>query len=276
MTVVMARTHSAPPISQEESASHPPGTASAPNFNHLAGIYRWLEYLTFGPFLWRCRVHFLPELAHCRRALILGDGDGRFTAHLLRENPHLEVTAIDGSPRMIESLRRTSASNAVRLATEVADLRTWKPADLAEYDLVVTHFSLDCLTSREVRDLANRLTPAIVPNALWLVSEFAIPPTVFGRTVAAPLVWLLYRAFRLIANLRQRSLPDHGVALAECGWSLHLENTYLKGLLLSQLWRRRPSASESRLPSGASTEKKGLRPTGWAGSTVAAGAHRAP
>jgi SAM-dependent methyltransferase len=273
MTGVMTRDHSASSISQEESASHPPCTASAPNFNHLAGIYRWLEYLAFGPFLWRCRIHFLPELAHCRRALILGDGDGRFTARLLRENPNLEVTAVDGSPRMIQSLQRASARRAARLTTEVADLRIWKPADLAEYDLVVTHFFLDCLASREVRDLAARLTPAIAPNALWLVSEFAIPPTVFGRTVAAPLVWLLYRAFRLIANLRQRSLPDHGVALAECGWSLQLEDTHLKGLLLSQLWRRRPPASESRLPSGSSTEKKGLR---QAGSTVAAGAHRAP
>lgn len=268
MTGVMVKAHLAPPLSQEESASHPPGAASAPNFNRLAGIYRWLEYLTFGPFLWRCRIHFLPQLAHCRRALILGDGDGRFTAHLLRENPRLEVTAVDGSPRMIQSLRRASERHAARLRTEVADLRTWKPADLAEYDLVVTHFFLDCLTSREVRDLAARLAPAIVPNALWLVSEFAIPPTVFGRTVAAPLVWLLYRAFRLITNLRQRSLPDHGAALAECGWSLQLEEAHLNGLLLSQLWRSRPPACESPLPSGASTEKKGLR---QAGSTVSAG-----
>jgi SAM-dependent methyltransferase len=276
MTDVMARAHSASPISQEKPVSHPPGPASAPNFNHLAGIYRWLEYLTFGPFLWRCRIHFLPELAHCRRALVLGDGDGRFTAHLLHENSHLEVTAVDGSPRMIQSLQRASARHASRLTTEVADLRIWKPADLAEYDLVVTHFFLDCLTSREVRDLAARLAPAIVPNALWLVSEFSIPPTVFGRTVAAPLVWLLYRAFRLITNLRQRSLPDHRAALAERSWSLQSEDKHLKGLLLSQLWRRRPPASESRLPSGASTEKQGFRPTGWAGSTVPARTHRAP
>ncbi len=47
-----------------------------PNFNRLAQIYRWLEYLSFGPFLWRCRIRFLPDLAHCRRALVLGDGDG--------------------------------------------------------------------------------------------------------------------------------------------------------------------------------------------------------
>ena len=272
MTEVMSRAHTASHLSQEKPASHPPSsTASIPNFNHLARIYRWLEYLTFGPFLWRCRIHFLPQLADCRRALILGDGDGRFTAHLLRQNPHLKVTAVDGSPRMIQSLQQASARHADRLTTEAADLRTWKPADSAEYDLIVTHFFLDCLSTLEIRDLTIRLTPAIAPNALWLVSEFAIPPTVFGRTIAAPLVWLLYRAFRLIANLRQRSLPDHNIALAECGWSLQLEDRHLKGLLLSQLWRC--PASESRLPSGSSIKQMGLH---QAGNTVTTGTHRAP
>ena len=252
MTEAIAEAHTTLRHSQEEFVPHRPSMPAAPNFNHLARIYRWLEYLTFGPFLWRCRVHFLPQLAHCRSALVLGDGDGRFTARLLRENPHLRVKAIDGSSCMIQSLQRASAEHAARLSTEVADLRTWKPAKLAGYDLIVTHFFLDCLTTQEARDLANRLTPAIVPNTLWLVSEFAIPPGIFGRTVAAPLVWLLYRSFRLIANLRQRSLPDHRAALTECGWSLQLEGTHLKGLLLSQLWRRHP-APESRLPSGSST-----------------------
>jgi SAM-dependent methyltransferase len=264
MTEVMAKTHSASPLSRAEPASDPPpGMPSTPNFNHLARIYRWIEYLTFGPALWRCRIHFLPQLAPCRRALILGDGDGRFTARLLCENSHLEVTAVDLSPRMIQSLQQASAKHAARLTTEVADLRVWKPVDFAGYDLVVTHFFLDCLTSREVRDLAVRLTPAIQPNALWLVSEFAIPSTLFGRTIAAPLVWLLYRAFRLITNLGQRRLPDHGGALAECGWSLQLEDKHLKGLLLSQLWQHRPPAPESRLPSGSSTQRKGLRQAGF-------------
>jgi SAM-dependent methyltransferase len=263
MTYVMAKTPSASPLSRAEPASDPPpGMPSTPNFNHLAQIYRWIEYLTFGPSLWRCRIHFLPQLAHCRRALILGDGDGRFTARLLRENSHLEVTAVDSSPRMIQSLQQASANLAARLTTEVADLRVWKPVGFAGYDLVVTHFFLDCLTSREVRDLAVRLTPAIEPNALWLVSEFAIPSTLFGRTIAAPLVWLLYRAFRLITNLGQRRLPDHGTALAECGWSLQLEDKHLKGLLLSQLWQHRPPAPESRLPSVSSTQRKGLRQAG--------------
>src|SRR5580692_1183948 len=238
MTEAIAEAHTTLRHAQEEPVPHqPPGMPAAPNFNHLARIYRWLEYLTFGPFLWRCRVHFLPQLSDCRSALVLGDGDGRFTARLLRENPHLRVMAIDGSPGMIQSLKRSSAHHAARLSTEAADLRIWKPAELAGYDLIVTHFFLDCLTTQEIRDLAGRLTPAMLPNAIWLVSEFAIPQGIFGQTVAAPLVWLLYRAFRLIANLRQRSLPDHRAALAKSGWSLQLEDTHLKGLLLSQLWR---------------------------------------
>jgi SAM-dependent methyltransferase len=271
MTDVTAKAHPALPLSQEKPLSHtPPSMASTSNFNRLARIYRWLEYLTFGPFLWRCRIHLLPQLVPCRRALVLGDGDGRFTARLLRENPNLEVTAVDGSPRMIQSLEQASARHASRLTTEVADLRSWNPPDFAEYDLIVTHFFLDCLSSREVRDLTNRLTPAIVPNALWLVSEFAIPPTIFGRTIAAPLVWSLYRAFRLIANLGQHHLPDHAASLAESGWSLQLENTHLKGLLLSQLWRHSPPP-ESRQASGSSTETCLRR----ASSTVEAGTHRA-
>ena len=103
MTEAIAEAHTTLRHAQEEPVPHqPPGMPAAPNFNHLARIYRWLEYLTFGPFLWRCRVHFLPQLSDCRSALVLGDGDGRFTARLLRENPHLRVMAIDGSPGMID------------------------------------------------------------------------------------------------------------------------------------------------------------------------------
>lgn len=246
MTEAPANVHNRQPIS-------PPTTSSAPNFNRLARIYRWLEYLTFGPFLWRCRTHFLPELTNCRHALILGDGDGRFSARLLRENSEIKIHAVDASPHMIESLQQASERHAARLTTEVADLRTWKPANLAKYDLIVTHFFLDCLATEEVAALARRLTPAVDPHALWLVSEFAVPPTPFGRIIAAPLVGALYRAFRLITHLRQQSLPDHRNALTASGWVLQLESTHLRGLLLSQLWQRPLPGSESHLLFHSST-----------------------
>ena len=70
---------------------------TGPNFDRLAGVYRWMEWLSFGPHLGRCRRAFLLEMTESRRALVLGDGDGRFTAALLRQNKAIQVDAVDVS-----------------------------------------------------------------------------------------------------------------------------------------------------------------------------------
>jgi hypothetical protein len=208
-----------------------------PDFDRLARLYRWLEYLSFGPFLWRCRIHFLPQLVDCRRALILGDGDGRFTARLLASNPQIQIQAIDASPCMIASLEHAASAHRDRLTTEVADLRAWQPTGAGQYDLVVTHFFLDCLSTGEIAALSRRLTPFLAPDALWLVSEFAIPQSLFGRAVAAPLVSFLYSTFRLLTGLRQQALPEHRRALGASGWTLRTAHAHLRGLLRSELWQ---------------------------------------
>ena len=67
--------------------------APPPDFDRLARLYRWMEYLTFGPWLQRCRSAFLGGIANSRRALVLGDGDGRFTARLLADCPAIRIDA---------------------------------------------------------------------------------------------------------------------------------------------------------------------------------------
>lgn len=214
--------------------------SSAPNFNHLSRPYRWLEYLTFGAQLQRTRTQFLDRLPPNSNALVLGDGDGRFTAALLTRHPAAQVHAIDASPGMLRALtqRAQRTGHQTRLTTEQADLRHWTPAPGASYNLIATHFFLDCLTTQEVATLARRLNPAATPNALWLVSDFAIPPGIFGRIVAAPIVALLYRSFALLTGLRIRRLPHHASALTAAGWTLIREVPRLRGLLISQLWQR--------------------------------------
>jgi SAM-dependent methyltransferase len=209
----------------------------APNFDRLAGPYRWLEYLSFGPFLWRCRAQYLPLLCYCQRALVLGDGDGRFAAELLRRNAQVAVHAVDLSPTMIQTVEVAARAHSSRLTTEIADLRTWSPCAATRYDLVVSHFFLDCLTFGEVAGLAQRLAASVSPGALWVVSDFAVPQTVFGALIARPLVSGLYLAFRWLTGLRVRALPDHAQALAAAGWLLKCERRWLNGLLLSQIWQ---------------------------------------
>ncbi|HTJ29043.1 MAG TPA: class I SAM-dependent methyltransferase [Acidobacteriaceae bacterium] len=208
-----------------------------PRFDRIAKPYRWLEYLSFGPLLQRTRTHWLGAVGACRHALVLGDGDGRFTAALLAAHPGLRVHAVDGSAAMLRLLRARCSAYTERLTTEQTDLRTWTPAPHARYDLIATHFFLDCLTSQEASDLAQRFTPALTRQATWLVSDFAIPATHYGRWIAAPVVGFLYRAFRMLTGLRVRQLPDHAAALSLAGWSLKSARQHARGLLISELWK---------------------------------------
>jgi hypothetical protein len=206
------------------------------NFSRLAHIYRWLEWFSFGPLLGRCRNAFLGEMKHRHAALIIGDGDGRFTAHLLDQNPHIEVEAVDSSEAMLLELIRHSAAHADRLKTYNVDAREFDPARPG-YDLIVTHFFLDCLASDEATHLAIRLRRSVDQGALWIVSEFAVPETKYGQFVARPLVATLYWAFGWLTGLRVRQLPDHATALAHAGFTLVQRREWLFGLLVSELWQ---------------------------------------
>jgi ubiquinone/menaquinone biosynthesis C-methylase UbiE len=206
-----------------------------PNFDRLAGVYRWMEIATFGHALWRARCQFLDELRDCRTALVLGDGDGRFTARLLRENPHLRVEAVDASHAMLRALLRNIGIHRHRVSVQHADARQWQPGN-SHYDLIVSHFFLDCLSTEEVAALAERLRPCTSGQTKWVVSEFAIPAGWFGRWIAQPLVASLYVAFRLLTGLRVGRLPMHHEALSSAGFVLGQERFSLGGLLVSEMW----------------------------------------
>lgn len=208
-----------------------------PNFNRMAGPYRWLEYLSFGPWLARARSAFLPLLAHCRNALVLGDGDGRFTASLLHTNATVRIHAVDASPAMLHALVRRAGHHSARVSTQLADARYWHPGpDDEPYDAVLTHFFLDCLATAEIQSLAETLHPFLSPSAVWIVSEFAVPPGRFGRFFARPLIWVLYRTFAALTGLAIRTLPDHASALKAAGFALQERKTHLAGLLISEVW----------------------------------------
>ena len=207
-----------------------------PNFDKLARIYRWMEYLSFGPALWRCRCAFLGNTAHCRNALVIGDGDGRFTARLLETNSTIRVHAVDASPAMLHALMRRAGANVDRVRTTAMDARAWQPSQSEPFDLVVTHFFLDCLTTEEVKTLAQKIHAASAPGMEWVVSEFVVSRSFFGRMVAGPLVAALYLAFGILTGLRVRAMPDYAAALSKAGFSLSRRNSRLGGLLASELW----------------------------------------
>jgi SAM-dependent methyltransferase len=207
----------------------------AANFDQLAGIYRWLEWCTFGPILWRCRCAFLDSTRNSRNGLVIGDGDGRFTARLLELNRYVTVEALDASEAMLRQLLRRTAANRVRVHATVVDARDL-PRFEQSFDLVVTHFFLDCLTTEEVESLAGEIGLRLRPGARWVISEFAVPKNRFGQLFARPLVSALYVAFGLLTGLKVRRLPCYRDAMERAGFVLMGERTWLNGLLVSELW----------------------------------------
>lgn len=219
----------------------------ARGFDRIARPYRWLEYLSFGPLLERCRFHCLPELANARRALVLGDGDGRFLARLLSRNPQIHADVIDASPAMLQLLahRATGVKARDRIALYCADAREFEPE--GSYDLVVTHFFLDCFTTAETHNLAAQIRRHLCPGARWVVSEFSIPNGLLS-VPAKLLVRSLYAAFHLLTGLKVHRLPDYADALRANGLTLVRQHRWLGGLLVSETWQAQATGSP-RIPS---------------------------
>lgn len=207
----------------------------APNFDRIARLYRWAEYFTLGPLLERTRNHHLAALNQCRRALILGDGDGRFTARLLTTNPFIRVHAVDNSAAMLTLLRQNACQASLSATSR---LRTTHASALeiqstTDTDLIVTHFFLDCLTQPELDALILRHAR---PRTLWLLSEFLIPPGPLALP-ARFYIRALYFAFRILTGLRVTRLPDYATPLRRAGFIPISIRHRLFGLLTSELWQ---------------------------------------
>lgn len=214
----------------------------APDFNPLARHYRWMEALTFGGRLHACRTAMLDRMTAARRALVMGDGDGRFLQELLRASPGVTVDAIDGSAAMTsEAERRAEAipGGRERVRFAVADART-VPLPLATYDLIVTHFFLDCFPKDQLGPLVRRIADACAPGGLWVVGDFRLPKRGVARLLGGLALLGMYAFFRLATGLPARWLIDPDPLLTECGFQPAGEVTWLGGFLTCKAWKREP------------------------------------
>lgn len=207
-------------------------------FHRVARLYRVMEYLSFGPMLERCRFHAIPAVTHARRAVVFGDGDGRFLARLLAGAPQLHADAIDASSAMLHLLRNRVAAQGdlQRLSTICTDARIFTP-DSRGYDLVATHFFLDCLAETEADRLISRVRPHLHPGTRWLVSEFSVPDSgSIQRGLAQGIISGLYAAFRLLTGLAVDRIPPWPALLSHHGFTRKATHSWLGGLLVAEVW----------------------------------------
>lgn len=198
------------------------------NCDPIARWYRWFEYASFGRALERRREAFLGDAIDARRILVVGEGDGRFLAKLVRQNPRSAIDYVDLSEAMLNRARERAGKDCV--VYHHADALTIPLAD-NEYDLVVTHFFLDCLTKETSTRFVERIARASRPGARWIVSEFR-DRTHWARII----VGSLYFFFRIATGLQTRALVDHHALLKLNGFVLTREEIARGGLLASELW----------------------------------------
>jgi SAM-dependent methyltransferase len=208
-------------------------------FDWMARAYRWLEYGSFGPLLMRCRVSHLARMAGRRRALVLGDGDGRFSARLLETDGRIHIVALDESAAMLASLERRARGGGAgqRVTTRRGEIVGLLEAgnfaeEVGGFDLVVSHFFLDCLTTPEVGRVAVEVRRRMGPDGEWVISEFE-----GGSLAARMVVALLYKGFGLLAGLKTQRLPEYREALEASGWKCVAESRFGGGLLSGTVWR---------------------------------------
>ena len=205
------------------------------SFDRVAPFYRWLETLVFGRRLQAARIAFVRQLDAPRRALVLGEGDGRFLEQLRRAQPELQIECLDASARMLALARARVGESHLHYLH--ADIRAaaFPPA---RYDLVVTHFFLDCFTAETLSEVIAKIAASTTENATWLVADFHEPPRGWRRVWGRLLISTMYRFFRIAARIEARRLVDYGPSLRREGFSLTSEVVSAHGLLRSQLWRR--------------------------------------
>jgi ubiquinone/menaquinone biosynthesis C-methylase UbiE len=207
------------------------------NFDRVARHYRWLETLVFGNRLQEARVAFIGQIRAPRRVLIAGEGNGRFLGEFVRAHPAAEIDCIEASARMIALARRRVESSKVRFIQ--ADLRA---ADLEPqtYDLIVTHFVLDCFDEQSLPSAIEKLARAATLEAQWMIAEFCEPVCGWQRFQARLLIAIMYRFFRVTAGIEARHLVDYKPLLGAERFVLEREVGSPNEMICSQLWRRGP------------------------------------
>lgn len=188
----------------------------------------------------RCRMEHLVEIPVPEAILLAGEGHGRFLPACMRRFPEAEITIVDYSAGMLARARANLSREGLpleRVRFVHADILAWEGPE-GVFDLIVTHFFLDCFTAEQVEVVVARLAAAAKLEATWLLADFRTEEAGLKGLRARWIVGLLYSFFRFFTRIPARKLISPDLALRKSGFILHHEKIREWGLLKSQWWAR--------------------------------------
>ena len=233
-------------------------------FCRLARVYRLLETFTFGETLQCARVACLSLLADAEEILVLGEGDGRFLHALLAANPSCGVTVVDRSPAMLAFARR-------RLVPVQQDRVDFRLEDATRmnfprqvFDVVVTHFFLDCFREDTLSDLISKIAASLRSGGRWLLADFVEPRGEGGDAWFQHFALrMLYAFFRSTCGIAARQVVDPREMLSSQGLRETDRNIFARGWIFSSIWEKVfvPESTATRCQGPCGGTQKSLTPT---------------
>ena len=227
------------------------------SFDLVARHYRWLETITFGNALQRARTYWIDTIPRPRRTLILGEGDGRFLCELVHAYPKIDVDCVDASETMLQlaraRLRRAHPESTAHVDFICEDILKWSPK--GSYDLLVTHFFLDCFPGRELPAIVAKLARAAEPGGFWLIADFTIPRNSFARARARLWLRMMYTFFGAVTGIAANELVDPTPDLERHGFVRDSEHVSQGRMLRSDVYI---AGVNSRIPANQIGDEKTL------------------
>ena len=117
------------------------------------------------------------------------------------------------------------------------DITSWAAPE-HYYDVVVTHFVLDCFPEAALAGIIKMLARAATADANWLLADFCAPRNEWARLRARGWLALMYLFFRVTARIEARELVDPTPFMQGEEFALVRQHLFQKGMLKSEMWSR--------------------------------------
>jgi len=210
------------------------------NFDGVASSYLFLETITFGNQLQKCRTSMISHLTNSKRALVLGEGNGRFLEAFCKANPLAEILVIDESPRMLDLAKRriANANPPINNQIEFRCANVFEILPLSgTFDLIVCNFFLDCFTSSEIGHLMGLFRQMLFGEGLLVVGDFRKPHSIFGKIIGLFILKFMHIFFKKTAGISATELTDLHAILLERSFQKAVEKKLFFGFLNSSIWK---------------------------------------
>jgi ubiquinone/menaquinone biosynthesis C-methylase UbiE len=156
----------------------------------------------------------------------------------VRAHPKIDVDCVDASETMLQlaraRLRRTHPESVSHVHFICEDILKWSPQE--SYDLLVTHFFLDCFPGRQLQAIIAKLARAAEPGGVWLIADFTLPRRSIARAHARLWLRMMYKFFQAIAGIAANELVDPTPYLDRHGFIRDSENVSRGEMLRSDVY----------------------------------------